>query len=107
MRNTVELSIVAIAKKCARMSLLSGIGIFLTFAITKVEHIIVIGCIFLLVALMINGLILLILMLHFLGPRINHPQIIRAIVIMLVNIPIAIFFAWLSIQITSLNHIHL
>ena len=107
MQKQVELSVVAIAKKCARISLLAGISIFLTFAITKLEQIMVVGGIFLLVAFMVNGLILFILMLHLLGSKANHPQIFRAIVIMLVNIPIAIFFAWLSIQIANSHHINL
>lgn len=107
MQKRIELPIVAIAKKCARISLLAGISIFLTFAITKAEQMVVIGGIFLFIAFMVNGLILFILTLHLLGPRINHPQIFRAIVIMLINIPIAIFFAWLSIQIADLHHINI
>lgn len=107
MQNRIELPIVAIAKKCARISLLAGISIFLAFAIVKEEQIMVIGGIFLFIAFMVNGLILFILMLHLLGPRINHLQIFHAIVIMLVNIPIAIFLAWLSIQIADLHHINI
>ena len=107
MQNQHELSVVAIAKKCARISLLTGICIFLAFAISKIDQIMVVGGIFLLVAFMVNGLILFILTLHLLGPRNNHSQIFRAIVIMLVNIPIAIFFAWLSIQIADLHPINI
>lgn len=103
----MELPVTAVAKKCARISLLLGISIFLVFAITKIEQLMVVGAMFLVVAFMVNGLILLILTLHLLGPRTNHPQIFRAIVIMLVNIPIAIFFAWLSIQIANSQHINI
>ncbi|MDQ8005752.1 MAG: hypothetical protein REI64_13185 [Pedobacter sp.] len=107
MQKQADLFVVTVAKKCARISLLLGICIFLAFAIAIEERIMVLGGIFLLVAFMVNGLILLILMLHLLGPKINHQQIFRAIVIMLVNIPIAIFFAWLSIQIANSQHINI
>lgn len=106
-RSPFELPIVTNAKRCARISLLVGICIFLAFAISKAEELMIVGFFFILLACLTNGFILLALILHLLGPKFNYKQIFHTIIIMLSNIPIAIFFVWLSIQIADLNHIKL
>ncbi|SOD11656.1 hypothetical protein [Pedobacter xixiisoli] len=107
MKASSELAIVIAAKRCARISLLLGISIFLAFAISKVEQVMIGAFFFILLACLTNGFILLILLLHLIGARSNWRQIFNAIIIMLINIPIGIFFVWLSIQIADLNHINL
>lgn len=108
MKNTPsELAIVTTSKRCARISLVVGIGIFLAFAVSKVEQVMIGAFFFILLACLTNGLILLILLLHLIGPGNNWRQIFHAIIIVLINIPIGIFFVWLSIQIADLNHINL
>lgn len=101
------LPIIAIAKRCARISLATGTMIFIAFAISKAEALIIVGFFFTFIACAANGIALLVLLLHLTGNRPYWQQIFNAIIIVLSNIPIAIFFAWLSIQISELNHIKL
>lgn len=101
------LSIIAIAKRCASISLATGTIIFLAFAISKAQTLIIVGFVFTFIACVANGIILLVLLLHFTGNKPYWKQVFNTIIIILSNIPIAILFAWLSLQISELNHIKL
>lgn len=102
-----ELIIVTTAKQCARISLFAGTGIFLLFAVSGFGEIMILGALFIPLAVFANGMILLILLLHLINHSAARKKILLAALIMLSNIPIAILFAWLSIQIAELNHIKL
>ena len=102
-----DLLIVTTAKQCARISLLVGTSIFLLFAISGVGQIMILGAFFIPLAVFVNGLLLFILLLHLINHRAAWRKILLAALIMLSNIPLAILFAWLSIQISELNHIKL
>ncbi|WP_199118969.1 hypothetical protein [Pedobacter sp. ASV28] len=102
-----ELLIVTVAKQCARISLFIGTSIFLLFAISGVGEVMILGAFFIGLAIFANGLILFILSLHLINHRAAWRKILLAAVLMLSNIPIALFFVWLSVQISDLNHIKL
>lgn len=99
--------ILNVAKKCARISLLTGIGIFLFFAISRNGELMILGLFYIFFACLANGFILLALLLHLVNHCTWQKKIFYTALIMLSNIPIAIFFAWLAIQISELNHIKL
>jgi len=86
---------------------MGGIGIFLFFAISRINDVMVLSAFYIFFASLANGIILLILLLHLLSHRHYWREILRTAIIMLTNIPFAIFFIWLSIQIADLNHIRL
>ena len=102
-----ELTIVTTAKQCTRISLLAGTSIFLLFAVSGVGEIMILGIFFIPLAVFTNGLILLALLLQLINYRAAWRKILLAALLMLSNIPIAILFVWLSIQISELNHIKL
>ncbi|WP_343532121.1 hypothetical protein [Pedobacter sp.] len=102
-----ELLIVNVAKRCASTSLFVGTCIFLLYALSGVRDIVILGICFILLAVFVNGLTLLILLLHLISYSAAWRKILLAALLMLSNIPIAILFAWLSIQISELNHIKL
>jgi hypothetical protein len=102
-----ELLIVTVAKQCARISLFIGTSIFLLFAISGVGEVMILGAFFIALAIFANGLILFILSLHLINHRAAWRKILLAALIILSNIPLAILFAWLSIQLSELNHIKL
>jgi len=102
-----ELIIITTAKQCARISLLAGTSIFLLFVLSGIGQIMILGAFFIPLAVFANSLILFILLLHLINHSTAWRKILLAALIMLSNIPIAILFAWLSIQISELNHIKL
>jgi|GEM_PF-2870224 len=103
----IDLVIITTAKQCARISLLAGTSIFLLFAVSGIGKMMILGAFFILLAVFANGLILFILLLHLINHSAAWRKILLAALIMLSNIPIAILFVWLSIQISELNHIRL
>lgn len=102
-----ELIIITTAKQCARISLFAGTSIFLLFAVSGIGEIMILGAFFISLAVFANGLILFVLLLHLINHSAAWRKILLAALLMLSNIPIAILFAWLSIQISELNHIKL
>jgi len=102
-----ELLMITVAKQCARISLFAGTSIFLLFALSGISDIMILGACFILLAIFVNGVILFILLLHLIGYPALWRKILLVALVMLSNIPIAILFAWLSIQISELNHIKL
>ncbi|RZL39205.1 MAG: hypothetical protein EOO96_01200 [Pedobacter sp.] len=92
-----ELTIVRTAKRSTRMTLLAETMLFLAVMLTQAKILIITSFIFTLGAGIANGLIFPILLLHLLGEASFRKKIIRTAILMLVNIPIAIFYAWLII----------
>ncbi len=102
-----ELLIITTAKQCTRISLFTGTSIFLLFAVSGIGEFMILGIFFIPLAVFVNGLILFILSLHLINHSAAWRKILLAALLMLSNIPIAILFAWLAIQISELNHIKL
>ncbi len=102
-----ELTIITTAKQCARISLLTGTSIFLLFAVSGIGQVMILGAFFIPLAVFVNSLILFILLLHLINHSAAWRKILLAALIMISNVPVAILFAWLSIQISELNHIKL
>lgn len=94
--------ITTIARQCARYSLIIGTLIFMLFAITGLEFFVITGFIFVLSCIAINELTLLILLLYLINTPQHAEKIIRSILLILLNIPIAILFGWLTTQIHQL-----
>lgn len=107
MKSDRDIFILTTAKQIARTSLWGGTGIFLLFAISKIDKVMVFSAFFIFFAVLANGIMLLILLLSLITRSTARREIINTILIIIINIPIAIFYVWLSIQISELNHIKL
>jgi hypothetical protein len=84
-----------------------GTLIFLLFAISGFTELMVAGLYYSVLAALANGLILFILSLHFISDKSSRKEIVYVALAMLCNIPIAIFYSWLAIQMATLMHIKL
>lgn len=80
------------AKKIAIGSFIIGSAIFLTFLFFSVELLAYIGVLFVLFAIIANGIILLQLIYLWLSKKNERVDIRNAIILVLINIPIAIVF---------------
>lgn len=107
MKSERDILIITIAKQIARISLWGGTGIFLLFAISKIDKVMVFSAFFIFFAVLANGIMLFILLVSLITPNTAKREIVNTILIIIINIPIAIFYVWLSIQIADLNHIKL
>ena len=107
MKSKDEALIINVGRQCAQYSLLGITLIFILFAITHQEYIAAIGFVFALLCFAANGLILLVLALHFfLTPQLRK-KIFRIALLMFINIPIAVLYGWLTSEISQLFNLNL
>ena len=107
MKNKDELLMITIARQCARYSLIGGTLIFMLFALTRQQWALVTGLIFVLTCIAINGIIMLILLMHLIGAKQHKNNLLRALLLILINIPIAVLYGWLTVQIAQLFDLNL
>ncbi|WP_461484765.1 hypothetical protein [Pedobacter sp.] len=107
MKSKDELLMITIARQCARYSLISGTLIFMLFALTRQQWALVTGLIFALTCIAINGIIMLILLMHLIGAKQHKNNLLRALLLILINIPIAVLYGWLTVQIAQLFDLNL
>ncbi|WP_461790279.1 hypothetical protein [Pedobacter sp.] len=95
--------ITSIAKKSARLSLVIGTILFLVAKLSNASDLImIIGLFYVIIAFIVNSIILFILFLHLTIASPHHrPALIKAALLLLFNIPVAILYAWVLL---ALNH---
>ncbi len=96
------MSITSIAKKSARSSLVIGTILFVIANFNASDLIMIVGLYSIIIAFTVNSIILIILFLHLTIALPHHrPALINAALLLLFNIPVAIFYAWVLL---ALNH---
>ena len=94
MENKPNNIFIKIAKGCFVYSLIIGTLIFLSYCISGDNQIAIIGFFYLHAAVVINITMLFILLLLLITEITNRLEFVKAIGLLLVNIPIAFFYLW-------------
>ena len=102
MENKPNTSLIRTAIYCFKYSLIIGTLIFLSYYISGINGIEVIGFFYLCAAVVINCIVLLILLLSLISATTNRSEIVKAMGLLLVNIPIAFLYFWV---VTAFPHI--
>lgn len=84
---------------CAKYSFILGSLILLAFVFTGIHTLKIIGLIYFVTAAGINLIVLFILFINLLIHPHRYLDILKTMAIMLLNIPVAIFYLWLTEQI--------
>ncbi len=95
-------SIIKLAIFCFKYSLIIGSLLFLSSFIVRNEVIPLIGFFYVCLAVVINLFVLLALLITLISTPENRIQLVRAMGLLLVNIPIALFYFWFLIEYPSI-----
>ena len=89
-----DLNMLKTGKQCAKFSFIVGTVILLLYLITKSDELIMFGCFYLIVACCINALLLILILFLLVSNPKSYREILITIGIIMLNIPIALFYLW-------------
>lgn len=85
-----------IGKLSAVISLLSGIIIFTLYFLSSLADLLIVGCIFILIAGLINMVILIDLILKSKNIKVNKVKLFKTYGLILLNIPVMLIYCWIA-----------